>query len=153
MLTLEVNGRTYQTDADPEMPLLWFLRENLQLAGTKYGCGMELCGACTVHIDGRAERSCRLPIKDAAGKKIVTIEGIAEDHPVVRAWIADEVPQCGYCHSGQIMAAVALLETTPEPDDAAIDDAMAGIICRGGTYPRIRRAIHNAAQEMKGAVA
>lgn len=153
MLTLEINGRSYQTDADPDMPLLWFLRENLQLTGTKYGCGMELCGACTVHIDGSAERSCRLPIKDAAGKKIITIEGIAEDHPVVRAWIADEVPQCGYCQSGQIMAAIALLEETPEPDDAAIDSAMAGIICRCGTYQRIRRAIHDAAKMKKGVVA
>ena len=149
MLTLNVNGQSFQTDASPEMPLLWFLRENLQLIG----CGMELCGACTVHLDGEAVRSCLLPLKEVQGKKIVTIEGIPERHPVKRAWIEDDVPQCGYCHSGQIMAAVALLEKTPEPSDADIDDAMSGIICRCGTYQRIRRAIHKAASLKKGVAA
>ncbi len=153
MLTLNVNGQSFQTDASPEMPLLWFLRENLQLTGTKFGCGMELCGACTVHLDGEAVRSCLLPLKDVQGQKVVTIEGISERHPVKRAWIEDDVPQCGYCHSGQIMAAVALLEKTPEPNDADIDDAMSGIICRCGTYQRIRRAIHKAASLKKGVAA
>ncbi len=153
MLTLNVNGHSYSTDASPEMPLLWFLRENLKLTGTKFGCGMELCGACTVHLDGEAVRSCQLPLKDAQGKKIVTIEGLAADHPVKRAWIEDDVPQCGYCHSGQIMAAVALLERKPEPSDADIDDAMSGIVCRCGTYQRIRRAIHKAASMKKGVAA
>lgn len=153
MLTLNVNGHSYSTDASPEMPLLWFLRENLKLTGTKFGCGMELCGACTVHLDGEAVRSCQLPLKDAQGKKIVTIEGLAADHPVKRAWIEDDVPQCGYCHSGQIMAAVALLERKPEPSDADIDDAMSGIVCRCGTYRRIRRAIHKAASMKKGVAA
>ncbi len=153
MLTLNVNGQSFQTDASPEMPLLWFLRENLQLTGTKFGCGMELCGACTVHLDGEAVRSCLLPLKDVQGQKVVTIEGISERHPVKRAWIEDDVPQCGYCHSGQIMAAVALLEKKPEPNDADIDDAMSGIICRCGTYQRIRRAIHKAASLKKGVAA
>ncbi len=153
MLTLDVNGQSFQTDASPEMPLLWFLRENLQLTGTKFGCGMELCGACTVHLDGEPVRSCQLPLKDVQGKKIVTIEGIPEAHPVMRAWIADDVPQCGYCHSGQIMAAVALLENTPEPGEADIDEAMSGIICRCGTYQRIRRAIAKAVSMKKGVAA
>ncbi len=153
MLTLNVNGQDFQTEASPEMPLLWFLRENLQLTGTKFGCGMELCGACTVHLDGEAVRSCQLPLKDVQGKRIVTIEGISEEHPIKKAWIADDVPQCGYCHSGQIMAAVALLEKTPEPSDADIDKAMSDIICRCGTYQRIRRAIHKATSLKKGVAA
>jgi isoquinoline 1-oxidoreductase alpha subunit len=145
MISLEVNGKTYEVDASPDVPLLWVIREYLGLTGTKYGCGKSLCGACTIHIDGKAERSCQIPVKNAQGKKITTIEGIPEDHPVKMAWNAEDVPQCGYCQPGQVMDAVALLEKNPNPTDADIDGAMSGNLCRCGTYQRIRQAIHRAA--------
>ena len=148
MILLQVNGRTYEIEVGPDVPLLWVIREHLGLTGTKYSCGKSLCGACTVHIDGKPERSCQTPVKDAQGKKITTIEGIPENHPVKRAWNADDVPQCGYCQPGQIMDAVALLERNPNPTDADIDGAMSGNLCRCGTYQRIRRAIHRAAGMM-----
>ncbi|HUI39183.1 MAG TPA: (2Fe-2S)-binding protein [Candidatus Nitrosotalea sp.] len=150
MLTLTVNGKRSSIDVDPAMPLLWVLREHLGLTGTKYGCGMALCGACTVHIDGEAVRSCVTPVSRAAGKNVTTIEGLSHDlsHPLQRAWIEIDVPQCGYCQSGQLMAAAVLLRENPHPTDADIDDGMAGNICRCGTYPRIRRAIHRAAEMM-----
>jgi isoquinoline 1-oxidoreductase alpha subunit len=147
-LTLLVNGARRTVDVAPETPLLWVLRDALALTGTKYGCGIAQCGACTVLLDGEAVRSCQTPVKDAVGQRVTTIEGLSRDggHPVQRAWVADEVPQCGYCQSGQIMAAAALLASKPHPTDADIDDAMAGILCRCGTYNRIRRAIHRAAK-------
>lgn len=148
MISLTVNGTPRQLDVDPAMPLLWAIRENLALSGTKFGCGIGQCGACTVHLDGQPVRSCMTPVSAAAGRAVTTIEGVADGddlHPVQAAWIAEQVPQCGYCQSGQIMSAVALLAADPEPDDAAIDAAMKGNICRCGTYPRIRRAIHRAA--------
>ncbi len=146
---IEVNGQPRTLDADGEMPMLWVLRDLLQYTGTKYGCGIGMCGACTIHLDGQAVRSCQTSLSSAAGHKIVTIEGLGQHglHPVQRAWIAEQVPQCGYCQSGQIMSAAALLSTHARPTDAEIDDAMAGNICRCGTYFRIRRAIHRAAQE------
>ena len=140
-----MNGKKHAVDASPDTPLLWVLREKLGLMGTKYGCGIGLCGACTVHIDGQPQRSCLVPVKDAQGKKITTIEGIPDSHPVKKAWIEDDVPQCGYCQTGQIMSAVALLKTNPKPSDDDINGAMTGNICRCGTYQRIRRAIHRAA--------
>jgi isoquinoline 1-oxidoreductase alpha subunit len=148
MIKLVVNRRTVEVDADPSTPLLWVLRENLGLTGTKFGCGMSLCGACTIHLGGEATRSCVTPVSAAAGKEITTVEGLSPDlsHAVQRAWIAEDVPQCGYCQSGQIMSAAALLRVKPTPTDAEIDDAMTGNICRCGTYPRIRRAIHRAAK-------
>ena len=145
MISLIVNGKKHAVDASPDTPLLWVLREKLGLMGTKYGCGIGLCGACTVHIDGLPQRSCLVPVKDAQGKKIATIEGIPDSHPVKKAWIEDDVPQCGYCQTGQIMSAVALLKTNPKPSDEDINGAMTGNICRCGTYQRIRRAIHRAA--------
>jgi isoquinoline 1-oxidoreductase subunit alpha len=147
MISLTVNGTSQRVDVSPDTPLLWVLRDNLGLTGTKYGCGMALCGACTVHVNGEATRSCVMPISAAAGKSVLTIEGLSHDgsHPLQRAWIAEEVPQCGYCQSGQIMAAAVLLRENPRPSDADIDDAMSGNICRCGTYQRIRRAIHRAA--------
>ena len=147
MITLNLNGRNTTLDVEGEMPLLWVLRDVLGLTGTKYGCGMALCGACTVHLDGAPVRSCVTPVSAASGKRITTIEGLSPDssHPVQRAWIELDVPQCGYCQSGQIMSAVALLTQTPQPSDADIDAAMAGNICRCGTYQRIRAAIHRAA--------
>jgi isoquinoline 1-oxidoreductase subunit alpha len=147
MISLTVNGTSQRVDVSPDTPLLWVLRDNLGLTGTKYGCGMALCGACTVHVNGQATRSCVMPISAAAGKSVLTIEGLSRDgsHPLQRAWIAEEVPQCGYCQSGQIMAAAVLLRENPRPSDADIDDAMSGNICRCGTYQRIRRAIHRAA--------
>jgi isoquinoline 1-oxidoreductase subunit alpha len=145
MISLNVNGKKYDVEVSADMPLLWVIREHLGLIGTKYGCGIAQCGACTVHINGKPERSCQVPVKDAQGKKITTIEGIPETHPVKKAWIEDEVPQCGYCHPGQIMSAVALLRENPAPNDADIDSAMSGNLCRCGTYQRIRRAIHRAA--------
>jgi aerobic-type carbon monoxide dehydrogenase small subunit (CoxS/CutS family) len=150
MISLNVNGEKYQVEMSPDTPLLWVIRETLGLTGTKYGCGMSLCGACTVHVNGQAVRSCVTPISSVAGKEIVTIEGLSVDgnHPVQRAWITEDVPQCGFCHSGQIMSAAALLAKNPEPSDADIDDAMSGNICRCGTYQRIRRAIHRAAKMM-----
>jgi len=146
VISLDVNDKKYEVEASPDMPLLWVIREKLGLTGTKYGCGIAQCGACTVHIDGKAERSCQIPLKDAQGKKITTIEGIPETHPVKKAWIDDDVPQCGYCHPGQIMSAVALLKENPLPSDEDINSAMSGNICRCGTYQRIRRAIHHAAR-------
>ena len=147
---LNVNGHTQTVEADGEMPLLWLLRDSLELTGTKYGCGIGMCGACTVQLNGTAVRSCQTSVADAAGKKITTIEGLGKDslHCVQKAWIAEQVPQCGYCQSGQIMSAAALLSEHPKPTDAQIDDAMQGNICRCGTYFRIRKAIHRAAEEM-----
>lgn len=148
-LSLRVNGRDHTVDIPPDMPLLWALRDVLGLTGTKYGCGMAQCGACTVHLDGQTIRSCVTPASAAAGREITTIEGLSSNanHPVQEAWIAEDVPQCGYCQSGQLMAAAALLAADPDPSDAEIDRAMSGIICRCGTYDRIRRAIHRAARE------
>ncbi len=147
MVKLTVNGRSTEVDADPAMPLLWVIRESLGLTGTKFGCGESLCGACTVHLDGEAIRSCVTPVSAAVGKTITTIEGLSPDasHPVQKAWAEEDVPQCGYCQSGQIMSAAALLRAKPRPTDQDIDDAMTGNICRCGTYDRIRRAIHRAA--------
>ena len=147
MITLSVNGASRSFDGDPEMPLLWFLRDDLRLTGTRFGCGAGLCGACTVHVDGRAARACQLPMRNLQNRRVVTIEGLSADgtHPVQRAWADGNVPQCGYCQAGQIMQAVALLETTPRPNDADIDRAMSGNICRCGTYQRIRAAIKSAA--------
>ena len=149
MTKLRVNGveRTFQ--GDPAMPLLWYLRDELGLTGTKFGCGIAACGACTVHVNGEAQRACVTPVSALEGKSVVTIEGLSEsgDHPVQRAWRAENVPQCGYCQSGQIMQAAALLSKTPRPTDEHIDQAMAGNICRCGTYVRIRAAIHAAARE------
>jgi aerobic-type carbon monoxide dehydrogenase small subunit (CoxS/CutS family) len=147
MITLNLNGRNTTLDVDGEMPLLWVLRDIVGLTGTKYGCGMALCGACTVHLEGAPVRSCVMPVSAASGKRVTTIEGLSSDnsHPVQRAWIELDVPQCGYCQSGQIMSAAALLAQTPQPSDADIDAAMAGNICRCGTYQRIRAAIHRAA--------
>ena len=147
MITLDVNQKKYEVDARPDTPLLWVIREAIGLTGTKYGCGKALCGACTVHVDGEAVRSCITPVSSAAGKKITTIEGLSADlsHPLQKAWIEEDVPQCGYCHSGQLMQAAALLEKNPEPRDADIDNVMSGNLCRCGTYQRIRKAIHRAA--------
>jgi aerobic-type carbon monoxide dehydrogenase small subunit (CoxS/CutS family) len=146
-MIFEVNGRRHDLDVSPEMPLLWVLRENLGLTGTKFGCGLGQCGACTVHIDGNAVRSCTTLASAATGKRITTIEGLSptSSHALQTAWVAEQVPQCGYCQSGQIMSAAALLTKTPRPTDAQIDTAMSGNICRCGTYQRIRRAIHRAA--------
>ena len=150
-VSLIVNGSKHVLDLPPGMPLLWALRDSLNLTGTKYGCGVSLCGACTVLIDGEPVRSCITTVSDAADKHITTIEGLSKDnsHPVQQAWIAEEVPQCGYCQSGQILAAAALLSVNPKPTDAEIDEAMSGNICRCGTYQRIRAAIHRAAASTK----
>lgn len=142
MVAFNVNGHERQVDVSPDTPLLWVLREKLGLIGVKFGCGEGLCGACTVHIDGEPQRACITPVGDVQGKKVVTIEGIAENHPVKKAWLAEEVSQCGYCQPGQIMSAVALLKSKPKPTDTDIDSAMSGNLCRCGTYGRIRRAIH-----------
>jgi isoquinoline 1-oxidoreductase alpha subunit len=146
MIELNVNGRSHKLDVEPEMPLLWALRDIVGLTGTKYGCGVAQCGACSVHVDGEVTRSCVLPVAAVAGKRIVTIEGLSRDgsHPVQRAWAEHDVPQCGYCQSGQIMAAAALLAKKPKPTDRDIDEAITNI-CRCGTYQRIRAAIHAAA--------
>jgi aerobic-type carbon monoxide dehydrogenase small subunit (CoxS/CutS family) len=148
MATLTINGTSHTVDVAADTPLLWVIREHLQLTGTKFGCGRALCGACTVHVDGSPTRSCQTPVSAAAGKKILTIEGLHADgrHPVQLAWIAEQVPQCGYCQSGQIMTAAALLATNPNPSDAQIVEAMSGNICRCATYVRIKRAIKRAAQ-------
>ncbi len=149
MIKLKVNGVSRQFDGEPDMPLLWYLRDILQLTGTKYGCGEGLCGACTVHINGAATRSCQIPMQNLAGKTIVTIEGLSAkaDHPAQQAWRQANVPQCGYCQSGQIMQAAALLKQKPKPTDADIDSTMKGNICRCGTYQRIREAIKLAANK------
>ena len=151
-INFTLNGQAQAVDVSPEMPLLWVLRDTLAMTGTKFGCGMALCGACTVHINGEATRSCITPISSVAGKKVTTIEGLSADgtHPVQQAWIAEDVPQCGYCQSGQIMSAVALLTKKANPTDSDIDDAMSGNICRCGTYQRIRKAIHRAAGMQSG---
>ena len=148
MISVSVNGRKYEVEASPDTPLLWVLREHLGLTGTKFGCGRSLCGACTVHVDGKAMRSCVTPVSSVSGREVITIEGLSPDgsHPVQQAWIDEDVPQCGYCHSGQVMSAAALLKENPEPSDAEINRAMAGNICRCGTYERIRRAIHRAGE-------
>ena len=148
-----LNGKSATLDVSPDMPLLWALRDNLNMTGTKFGCGMALCGACTVHIDGEATRSCITLVSSIAGKKVTTIEGLSADghsHPVQKAWMEIDVPQCGYCQSGQIMSAAALLAKTQRPTDQQIDDAMSGNVCRCGTYNHIRRAIHRAAQLQAG---
>jgi isoquinoline 1-oxidoreductase alpha subunit len=147
-LTLSINGTRRAVDVDPSMPLLWLLRDVLMLTGTKYGCGIGQCGACTVHLDGKAVRSCQTAVGAAVGKQVLTIEGLSADrsHPVQQAWIAEDVPQCGYCQSGQIMSAAALLAVTPNPTDQQIDEAMNGNLCRCATYVRIRRAIKHAAK-------
>jgi isoquinoline 1-oxidoreductase alpha subunit len=148
MIRLKVNGKSREYQGDPQMPLLWYLRDVLQLTGSKFGCGMGLCGACTVHVNGEAARSCLAPMQSLAGKEVLTIEGLSAtgDHPLQRAWEQHNVPQCGYCQSGQIMQAAALLKTKPKPSDREIDDAMQGNICRCGTYQRIRAAVKSAAE-------
>ena len=151
-LTLNVNGRTHKLSVDdPETPLLWVLRDKLGLMGTKYGCGVALCGACVVHVDGEPVRSCNTQVSQVAGKKITTIEGLSRSgaHPLQKAWVAEEVPQCGYCQSGQIMSAAALLAKNKNPSDAEIEKAMDGHICTCGTYNRVRKAIHTAASMMR----
>jgi isoquinoline 1-oxidoreductase alpha subunit len=147
MIRFKVNGKERSFDGDPEMPLLWYLRDVLGLTGTKFGCGMSLCGACTVHHNGEAIRSCTTSMKDVSGAEITTIEGIAPLHPVQKAWMEIKVPQCGYCQTGQIMQAIALLKDNKHPSDQDIDTVMAGNLCRCGTYQRIRAAIHQAAKE------
>jgi isoquinoline 1-oxidoreductase alpha subunit len=151
MINLTVNGQKHTLDLEPETPLLWVLRDELGLTGTKFGCGIAQCGACSVHLNGNVIRSCQLQIGDLDGATVLTIEGLSPDgsHPVQRAWIEHDVPQCGYCQSGQIMAAVALLQQTPKPSDSDIDNAITNI-CRCGTYPRIRAAIHRATELTKG---
>ena len=150
MVNLTVNGKMRAYDGDPDMPLLWYVRDDLRLTGTRFGCGAGLCGACTVHVNGQAIRACQTKMSTLEGKSVLTIDALAANgalHAVQKAWIAHNVPQCGYCQSGQIMSAVALLKTTPSPTDADIDRAMSGNICRCGTYQRIRAAIHTAAKE------
>ncbi|HEV2676718.1 MAG TPA: (2Fe-2S)-binding protein [Aliidongia sp.] len=146
MIEISVNGKVHRLDVEDDMPLLWVLRDELGMTGTKYGCGIGQCGACTVHVDGEAQRSCSLPVSAAVGGRITTIEGLSPDssHPVQKAWVAEDVPQCGYCQSGQIMAAAAFLAANPRPTDADIDRNLSNI-CRCGTYPRMRKAIHRAA--------
>lgn len=151
--TLTINGEQHQVDVDPQMPLLWVIRDFVGLTGTKFGCGIAQCGACTIHLDGNATRSCVLPVSAVADKQITTIEGLSTEksHPLQKAWIEHQVPQCGYCQSGQLMSAAALLKQKPKPTDADIDTAMQGNICRCGTYVRIRKAIHSAANLMSDA--
>ena len=148
-ITVTINGRRQTLDVDPETPILWVLRDALGMTGTKFGCGVALCGACTVHLDGEPIRSCSTPISQAADRRVTTVEGLSRDgnHPLQRAWIAEDVPQCGYCQSGQLMSAAALLAENPNPTDADIDTMMWGNVCRCGTYNRIRRAIRRAAEE------
>jgi isoquinoline 1-oxidoreductase alpha subunit len=152
LLTLNVNGTDHEVDADPETPLLWVLREKLRLTGTKFGCGIAECGACSVHVDGQLVKSCSVNVAIAVGREVKTIEGLSENssHALQQAWIEETVPQCGYCQSGQIMAAATLLERSPNPSDSEIDAAMEGNLCRCGTYPQIRRAIHRAAEIAQG---
>lgn len=149
---IDINGKKTHVEAEPDTPMLWVIRDYVGLKGTKFGCGMALCGACTIHLDGQPVRSCQTPISTVKKKKITTIEGISDniDHAVQKAWIEEQVPQCGYCQSGQIMSAVALLKAKPNPTDADIDTYMSGNICRCGTYDRIRKAIHRAADMQKG---
>ena len=148
-ITLNINGKDHTVQVSEDVPLLWVIREHLQLTGTKFGCGISQCGACTVHVDGQPMRSCQLRVSRVAGRKITTIEGIAEDHPVKQAWIDIQVPQCGYCQSGQIMSAVALVEKNSDPSEQEIIQAMEGNLCRCGTYTRIKTAIRQAAQEVR----
>jgi len=149
MISLEINGKKYEVDVSPDVPLLWVIREYLKLTGTKFGCGIGQCGACTVHVDGKAERSCITQVGSVQDKKIMTIEGLPEDHPVKKAWIEVQVPQCGYCQTGQIMQATALLLENPNPTDEKIIEAMEGNLCRCGTYPYIKQAIKRAVREGK----
>jgi isoquinoline 1-oxidoreductase alpha subunit len=149
MIFLDINGKRYEVDVPPDVPLLWVIREHLKLTGTKFGCGVAMCGVCTVHVNGKAQRSCQLPVGEAQGKTITTIEGLPEDHPVKRAWILEQVPQCGYCQPGQIMQAAALLVEDPNPSDEKIMKVMEGVLCRCGTYPRIIKAIKRAAKEVR----
>ncbi len=148
--TITINGKTHEVDVEGDMPLLWYLRDNLEYTGTKFGCGMGLCGACTVHIDGQATRSCVMPVSAVFGKSITTIEGLSEngDHPLQKAWLKNKVPQCGYCQAGQIMNAASFLAQNPSPTEEQIDNAMQGNICRCGTYQRIKAAISEAALEL-----
>ena len=148
-LTLKINVQSHTVEAEPDVPLLWVIREYLQLTGTKFGCGIAQCGACTVHVDGQPMRSCQLQVSRAVGREITTIEGIREDHPVKQAWIDIQVPQCGYCQSGQIMSAVALVEKNSNPSEEDIIQAMEGNLCRCGTYTRIKQAIRQAAEEVR----
>ncbi len=149
MISLEINGKKYDVDVGPDVPLLWVIREHLRLHGTKFGCGVGMCGACTVHVDGKATRSCITQVGSVQRKKITTIEGLPEDHPVKKAWIEEQVPQCGYCQPGQIMQAAALLLENPNPSDQKIIEAMEGNLCRCGTYPYIQQAIRRAATGVK----
>ena len=149
--TLQINGKAHTVQADGDVPLLWVIREYLQMTGTKFGCGIAQCGACTVHVDGQPMRSCQLQVSRAVGREITTIEGIREDHPVKQAWIDIQVPQCGYCQSGQIMSAVALVEKNSDPSEQEIIQAMEGNLCRCGTYTRIKQAIYQAAEEVRNA--
>lgn len=148
MISLEINGKKYEVDVSPDVPLLWVIREHLKLTGTKFGCGIGMCGSCTVHVDSRAQRSCITAVGSIQGKKITTIEGLPEDHPVKRAWIQEQVPQCGYCQPGQIMQAAALLLEDPNPSEEKIINSMEGNLCRCGTYPYIKKAIRRAAKEV-----
>jgi isoquinoline 1-oxidoreductase alpha subunit len=150
IFNLNINGTSKQVDVDPNTPVLWVLRDHLDLVGTKFGCGIAQCGACTIHLDGNAMRSCQLPVSAVADSKITTIEGLSEkgDHPVQQAWLEHDVPQCGYCQAGQLMSAAALLASNPNPSDTDIDNAMNGNICRCGTYTRIKAAIKTAAQKL-----
>lgn len=150
IFNLNINGKSMQVDVDPATPVLWVLRDHLALVGTKYGCGVAACGACTIHLDGNAVRSCIMPVSSVGGSKITTIEGLSEngDHPVQKAWLEHDVPQCGYCQAGQIMSASALLSNNPNPSDEDIDNAMNGNICRCGTYLRIKAAVKTAAQNL-----
>ena len=150
-LTLKINGKAHTVQLDGDVPLLWVIREHLQLTGTKFGCGISQCGACTVHVDGEPMRSCQLRVSRVVGREITTIEGIAEDHPVKQAWIDIQVPQCGYCQSGQIMSAVSLVEENSNPSEAEIIQAMEGNLCRCGTYTRIKQAIRQAAEKVRNA--
>ena len=149
MVSLNVNGKNYKVDVSDDVPLLWVLRDHLKLTGTKYGCGIGECGSCTVHINGKAERSCGIPVKEAKGKKITTIEGLPENHPVKRAWIEEQVVQCGYCQPGVMMQVTALLSESRNPNPEKVIGAMDDVICRCGTYPRIKKGIRKAAQLMK----
>jgi isoquinoline 1-oxidoreductase subunit alpha len=149
MISLKINGQAYTVNVPPDTPLLWVIREHLQLTGTKFGCGVGECGACTIHIDGQAEKSCLMPVREAQGKTITTIEGLPGDHPVKRAWLQEQVPQCGYCQSGQMMQTAALLRENPSPSQEKISQTMDEILCRCGTYPRIQKAIQTSIEIMK----